>query len=408
MPGYSPSAMLAPLSPPVTEAAVEASSVCYPADYIKANILELSEYLNGLVDHTNFFGTPINDPYSPSLQTLHDRLQAGYLSPSPISALTKDVKRIKQTLSQRTSVPAAQRPLEDFEDLYYALLARILAMQHTLTIRLESGFNTPSDVLFVGGPDVASLHASLWQYWDLLNHPACARALDDAIRQTRVNHIYTEIMSELNANIITSADADALLLDLYTNKDEAEGLDEIRIGSPAMISGWLDEKYRTVLILEKDETERVAREMRRHAKIKVAAPKIHKRRSQSPKKRASLQKMLEGLEKMCDGPGTLVTDAVRHVDAKKAEKAVLHHPVQYPSQAAEQERARKEQLRQSREWELKAQRVSEYSQYLRNAASRNARRVVSSTLYSNTRRGSGFGNAPVQDYRGYEAGVMEF
>jgi hypothetical protein len=404
MPGYTPFAVLAPFSQPVTEAAIKASAESYPADYIIANILELSGYLNGLVEHTSLFGALSNDPYTPSLKTLHDRLQAGYLTPSPISALTKDTKRLQQMLDKRITVAAAKRPLEDFEDVYYAILARMQAMLHTLNIRLSSGFNTPTDLLFTNGPDIASLHASLTQYWDLLNHPACARTLDDAIRQSRVNHIYTEIMAELNTNIITSADADALLLDLYTDKDSAEGLDEIRCGSPAMIGAWLEEKYRMVMMVEKEESERVARAVHRHAKVKVAVPKVQKRTSHSPRKRPSLQKMLDGLERLQDGPGMKVGEAMREVDAKQADKAVLHSPVQYPSPAVDQDHARRVQQRQSREWELKARRVSEYSQYLRGAASRDARRVVSSTMYSSALRASGYSNAPVQE----ESGFMEF
>jgi hypothetical protein len=408
MPGYNPIAVLAPFSLPVTEVAIKASAESYPADYIIANILELSGYLNGLVEHTNLFGALNNDPYSPSLKTLHDRLQAGYLMPSPISALTKDAKRLKQMLDKCITVAAAKRPLEDFEDVYYAILARMQAMLHTLNIRLSSGFNTPTDLLFTHGPDIVSLHASLTQYWDLLNHPACARALDDAIRQSRVNHIYTEIMTELNANIITSADADALLLDLYTDKDSAEGLDEIRCGSPAMIGAWLEEKYRTMLMVEKEENERVAREMHRHAKMKVAVPKVQKRTSQNPRKRTSLQKMLEGMERLQDGPGTVVGEAMREVGAKLPDKAVLHQPVRYLSQAVDQDRAGKIQQRQSKEWELKAQRVSEYSQYLRGAASRNARRVVSSTMYNSAPRASNYDNTTLPEDQEYESGVMEF
>ncbi|KAH8723935.1 hypothetical protein GQ44DRAFT_577936, partial [Phaeosphaeriaceae sp. PMI808] len=253
---------LTPFSPAVTEAAVKACTEVYEAEHIITNLLQLSKYLIDLISYTNIFGFDIHDPYSPSLRTLYERLNAGYVAISPLSGIAKDKKRLRETLEVRLKTPVAERPLEDFEDLYYAIVARMKDMVQMLNIRLASGFNTLSDALYVGGPSIETLCANLAEYWDILNNPSCVRALDDAIRLSRVDRLFEEIYAELEADVITPDDADELLTDLYESKDTTEGFSWIAAWSPAMIGGWLEEKYFILMEVEKSEARSQARKIK--------------------------------------------------------------------------------------------------------------------------------------------------
>jgi hypothetical protein len=393
MPGYAPKAVLTPFPPAVTEVDVIDSQTSYTPDFIIENLLTLTAYLVDLVNHTNIFGQSVHNPYSPSLATLYTRIKKGYVAISPLAGIAKDVARLRKTLGVRVRDPIEQRPLEDFEDLYYAVLARMQDMLQTLNARLASGFNAVSDVLFVSGPSIVDLHDSLTAHWEILNDAATVRAIDDAVRQARVNRLYAEINAELEANVITPTDADELLMDLFESKDTTEGIAWIGGWSPAMIGAWLEEKYRVLMQVEKEQDERQAREMRKRAKmVRVKVKKAS--RSRSLKKRSSLQRLLEdapeGLARLQDRIGALRRGPARRV-------RVQHHGSMEPQrvdeqvwdlQAIEQERIRQEQLQRDREWQLKSQRVSAYSNYLRNAASRDARSIIDSSVYSGSVRGS--------------------
>jgi hypothetical protein len=394
MPGYTPKEVLTPFPPAVTEAAVRASETSYSSDFIIGNLLTLTAYLVDLVHHTNIFGPSVHSPYNPSLATLYARLNEGYLAISPLTGIAKDAARQRKALGVRLRDSIEQRPLEDFEDMYYAVLARMQDMLQTLNARLASGFNAVTDVLFVSGPSIADLYASLTAHWNILNDVATVRAIDDAVRQTRVNRLYSEINAELEANVITPADAEELLTDLFESKDTTEGVAWITGWSPAMIGAWLEEKYRVLMQVEKEEDERQAREMRKRAKMAKVKAKKTTTRNRSPKKRSSLQKLLEGasegMARLQDRTGSLKREPGHHVtveqphgrEAPQVDKQIwdLH--------AMEKERLRQEQLQRDREWQLKSQRVSAYSNYLRNAASRDARSIIDSSAYSYSMRGS--------------------
>ncbi|KAF2031253.1 hypothetical protein EK21DRAFT_25627, partial [Setomelanomma holmii] len=255
--------ILPPLSPTVTEEAVRSCTTVYASEQVIQNLLHLAAYLINLVNDTALFGPAGHDPYTPSLKTLYDRLYSGHLALTPLPDIAKDAARLRQTLKLRWEGSATARPLEDFEDLYYALLARMQDMLHTLNVRLSSGFNALTDTLSPGGPSIQDFATSLAAYWNMFNTPACARALDDAVRQARVTRLYEEIHMALESNTITRADADELLTDLFESKDTAEGMKFIGGWSPAMIGGYLHERYRVLLAVEKEEDMRAAREMRK-------------------------------------------------------------------------------------------------------------------------------------------------
>jgi hypothetical protein len=425
MSNHHPQAVLTPFTLAVTEAEVKATQVIYQPDYIIGNLLKLTDYLVDLVNHTNFFGPAGHDPYSPSLVTLYSRLQAGYVALSPLPGIAKDAWRLRQTLGIRLHDPIAGRPLEDFEDLYYAVLARMQDMMQTLNARLTSGFNCAADLLFANGPSITDLHGSLSEHWDMLNDPAMVRTFDDAVRQSRVNCLYEEINAELEANVITQADADKLLTDLFESKDTTAGIEWIGGWSPAMIGAWLKEKYRVLLKVEKDEDERQAREIRKRARMKV---RVKKTISKSPTKCSSIEKMLEGMQtgfaRLQDqrggigalrrGPGRRVrfvdqSDEGMQMDAQQVDK---YTPIEAEHQGhnqhgIKQERGRQDELQRAREWQLKSQRVSDYSNYLRGAASHDARSVVLSTVYSGSVPGDTLGSSAPKAAE-EDANMMEF
>lgn len=370
MPG--PSGLLPPFSTAVTQDAVEKSTYdAYPDAYVKTIILELSTYLLTLVDYSLLFGKPANDPYSPSLRTIYDRLHNGCLAPSPLREHANNVERIKSLLAQRqrTHAEPMLRPLEDFEDMYYAVLARMLDIHQVLNARLGSGFNIPPDPVFPTQdiPTISSLFASLSQYWDVLNDVRYAKALDNAIRRSRVTHLHQEILLQLQNNDITQADASELLNDLYDPSEYSgvQGLAWIGGWAPSMISAWLEEKYRCVLGLEKEEETRMAMAERRKAKTIKKGKARQEQSSTVPKH--GIQFGAERLE-----------------DKQQSTKGKLHG--QQENQDPEQLRLLRKDVQDTLDWQLKWQRVSEYSQYLRGMASPDARHQVQTTIYGNDMR----------------------
>lgn len=355
MPGHSSMHSLPLFKPAATEAQVKAATDSHDPEQIICNLVDLSSYLISIDEHTKLFGASSKpDPYTPSLKTLHDRLYAGVSTLSPLSSLTKDAARLRQAASERLNKPVTERPLEDFEDLYYALLARLQDMAQMLTLRVTNGFNQPSEPVFVNGPSIADLYDGLVTYWDMLNEPACARALDDAMRQFRVGVLYREIHAETEASIITPADAEELLANLFESKEFTEGIAWIASWSPAMIGAYLNEKYRVVLRVQREEDERVEREKRKRMTVKKASGSVIKQRS---------------FERM------------RRGSAKQAhflhQRGAVGHPT-YQHVVKDHERVRQEQLHRDQDWQLKSQRVSDYSSYLRGAASHGARSIIGS------------------------------
>ena len=373
MSGSMKSGLLPPFSPAATQAAVEASTEIYPADYVSNIILEISGYLVNLVEHTAIFGRAGNDPYSPSLRTLHSRLHNGQLGPSPIQSHANEHARIKATLGQHIPKNAVHRLLEDFEDLYYAVLARMQDIHQILNARLGSGFSTFTDTIYTDGPSIADLYASLAQYWDVLNHTAFVKSIDAAVRRSRVKYLHQEIIAQVHNDEITQADAEELLSDLYdpNEYDSIQGLAWISGWAPSMVAAWLEEKYRIVLSIEKEATESKNRMDRKRAKMgkKVKQPQ-HELKSKKEAKKAVDEMHMAGVE----------ANVPAQVNQDEQEQSKKGH------------RDSQEELEYALEWQIKTQRVSEYSQYLRSIASRDATYAVASTAPKND---MGFGG-PVQ------------
>ncbi|KAF2632636.1 hypothetical protein BU25DRAFT_382262 [Macroventuria anomochaeta] len=378
--------LLPPFSPAATQAAVKASTDSYPADYISSIIIEISGYLVSFAEKSALFGRLANDPWSPSLRTLRSRLHSGQLNPSPIQSHANESARIRATLGQRTAKDAAHRPLEDFEDLYYAVLARMQDIHQILTARLGSGFSTFTDAVYPDGPSIADLYVSLAQYWDVLNHTAFVKPIDCAIRRSRVKYLHQEIIAQVHNDEITQIDAEELLSDLYdpNEYDGIQGLAWVSGWAPSMVAAWLEEKYRVVLKIEKEDAESKGRMDRKRSKMgkKVKQPQNKLKSRKEGKKAVDEMQMAGGEAKMA-----------MPVDQQMQEQSMRGHQSQ------------QDQLQYALEWQMKTQRVSEYSQYLRSMASRNAKYLVESTASNNDMRTSGLGG-PVQHADNRDTNMM--
>ncbi|KAF3045415.1 hypothetical protein E8E12_001277 [Didymella heteroderae] len=371
--------MLPPFSTAATQAAVEASTAIFPTDYITNIILEISGYLVSLLEQSTLFGRPSNNPFSPSLRTLYARLHSGQLNPSPIQSHANESARVKATLDQHTTQDVTHRPLEDFEDLYYAVLARMQDIHQILNARLGSGFSTFTDPVYPEGPSIADLYVSLAQYWDALNHNAFVKAIDYAVRRSRVQYLHQEIIAQVHNDEITHSDAQELLNDLYdpNEYDGIQGLAWVSGWAPSMIAAWLEEKYRIVLKIEKEDAQSKSRMDRKRARM----VQKFKQPQQELRSKKDVKKTVE--EMQMGGGEVKKTTSVDQQPQEQVMKVQQNHRDQ--AQNPDQDQL----LQYTLEWQMKTRRVSEYSQYLRSMASRDARYLVQSTASNDTRMGSG-------------------
>lgn len=320
--------------PAVTEEAVETITATLPDNYIIAQLLQLSSYLIGIVENTNFFGPVGHDPYSPTLRTLHDRLHLGCINPSILECVANDSERNSEILGQRVHVDIADRPLEDFEDIYYAVLARMRSMLQTINERLHSGFSTVDDLLFGGGPSIEVFSNGLLAFWVVLNEPEFAGTLDAAVRLSRVTATYHEINRMVEMNRITVADAVPFLDELYAAKHEAFGLRyELLEHSPALTGVYLLGRHGVLLDLEAKEYGRKLREAGQLFSPYAGRRKKKEKRSNT---RVMLAGMQKGLRNLRDEDGASSSSAVlrpspgkqvRFVEAKARviSQEVSHH-----------------------------------------------------------------------------------
>lgn len=366
MPSSSKLVLLPPFSAAAAHAAVEASTEPCPTDFIINVLLEISGYLVSLDGQTKLFGRPVIDPYSPSLRTLYSRLHNGYLSPSPIQSHANHHLRIKATLGQRSTKDAEHRPLEDFEDLYYAVLARMQDIHQILNARLGSGFSTLADPIYPNGPSIADTYAGIAEYWDALNQPEFVKPLDCAVRRSRVKYIHQEIIAKVHDREITNEDADELLGDLYDPNEygNIQGLAWINGWAPCMVAAWLEEKYRIVFQVEKEAAEED---------------------NLMKKKPFDVQQQQHELKSIEEGEK--ITNELQSVGGPvKMTKAMHQQPQNYLVKQQKYQHSRlQNELHKELEWQIKAQRVSEYTQYLRSVASSGARYMVEASN-TNTNR----------------------
>jgi hypothetical protein len=399
MPSYttkSTTTLLPPFPPAVTEAAIKSSSTACDPSFVTSNLLSLSSYLVDFVNHTTIFGPAVNDAYQPSLKTLYDRLVAGHASLTPLPALAKDAARLKVSLNTRVEMDISSRPLEDLEDLYYAVLARMQEMLHTLNMRITSGFNTASDALCPGGPSITAWHTSLTEYWAILNEPACGRALDDAVRAGRIDALYGEIQARRARNEISHETADMFLEELYGAKESTEGMMWVAEWNPVVVGVRLEEKYRTLfkVVREEDERRRRERDRRRRSKVPGKDVRVKKRRSVEGRKRCGIEEMLEemqeGLLRLQDG------GPVEHPDDRDTRQLDTTTRIE-DGQANSLDTTQQDHRTPPTEWSAKSQRVYDYAAYLRGQASHDARSIVTGSTYNPLLDGSTLRN-PYEEF----------
>lgn len=326
---------LPPFSAALTRDAVKECTEAYPEKYIKNAILTLSFYLLKLADTTNFFGPDVDDDLSVSLRVMYFRLHDGKLGPNPLDAKFLEEARIIERSEMRTTVPVIERPLADFEDIYYALISRMKEMHHLMNMRLKSGFNEIDEPIFEGGPTMNDLHNSLEQFWSVLNEPGLGKALDDASRRAEADAMHDEIIFRAKIRELTEEEAEEDLQRLWDSEiyDGIQGLHYINSFSPAMISVFLDQKYGLMLQLEAQTKAKNARK-EKLTTIKKKTPHFDPVRVASNMYYSSLS------------------------DTQKMDLVYSEWS--------------QEQLARAIDWQIRYQRVKEYCEYLRQQASESA------------------------------------
>ncbi|KAF2275915.1 uncharacterized protein EI97DRAFT_60601 [Westerdykella ornata] len=273
------------IRPAASQAIVDATTATLPAESVRRVILLVCNELLNMEAKTTLWNAPIPKPFTISLSTLYDRLLDGKLPPSPTKVLspglesqassqtltwTQNTQTLSSMPNRTTSLTPEDRPLQDFEDVYYALLAKLQDLHEMLSVRVANGFTLPATPIFPSGPTVVETCAQLQYFWHVLNDPCLAKALDEAVRRARVDSLHEEIVQKLMREQITEGDAGQLIEDLYTSLNAAKEGEERMPGlawvggwAPSMITAWLEEKYRSLLRREKEAWEWEQREKRR-------------------------------------------------------------------------------------------------------------------------------------------------
>jgi hypothetical protein len=423
--------LLPPFSAAVTQIAVDTATEPFPSDYIIEHLLTLSKYLIKLVDDSNLFGKPGSDTYSASLRTLYDRLQNKQIGPSTLPPGFLSEERIHARIYFRTDEEAVDRPLADYEDLYHALVARMQEMYQLLNLRIDSGFNVASHVVFEGGPSIADLHRCMSEYWDVLNDPACGKALDNAVREARVQTMRDEVLWQVENDYLSHEDAQLQWAQLHSPEvyNSIPGLKFVQDWAPTIIGAYLEQKYRNMLNLEKQEAIFKAIQERRQAKMKslhrraslIGAPEVvngsvrdvrkevlqvrrRRSREQHQLRRSSIKIQDRGIH--TDASQVNQQPQMQYSPSRQAQLHDGHHHIAQSAdlhsstdEDIEQERVRQDRIHNALQWQMRTQRVSEYSSYLRSRASQDARSVVQGTRGSVASSG-----APVLTEQGGEIG----
>lgn len=261
MPHYPPPEILS-LSQSATQTFARTSTP-HPSSHVIGLIIQLSNYLLGVLEHPTLFGRVDKDASRPSLHTLYDRLHVGRPALSPIHKDAKDEAELRPMLGLRVDGAIEQRALQDFEDLYYVLVARMREMCQTLNTWLASKFISLDTILFPGGPTIEDFHLGMSAYWDVFHEGPFVAALDSAVRESRLTRTAQKIMEMVERGDVTIEQAEPCLRSLADCWETGTGLDfQVLAWSPAMVAGYLEEKYRVVLKMEKEQKEQAIKASR--------------------------------------------------------------------------------------------------------------------------------------------------
>ncbi|KAE8835258.1 hypothetical protein HRS9122_07528 [Pyrenophora teres f. teres] len=389
--------LLPAFSASVTELDARTTGTFCSSHHLTEQILKLSSWLIDLSKKKTLFGKYTVDPYTPSLETLFDRLHNKQLGPSLLPSGFIHVDRLNERTNLRVDGEAAYRPLYEYEDLYYALNARMQEMHQLLNLRLRSGFNTITDTVYEGGPNIALFHEKLSGYWTSINKSSCGKALDNAVREAKVMALRQELLWQMENAQITQDDADVMAAKLYSDNvfNNVTGLTYFLDWAPIMVGAYLEAKYRRMLDHEKQEA---AAEERPPKKTygetcypdQYLASILNKGQSipspttfnmQHAKDQATMQDSPKYTAQLHAGHyhqehSAPIYDAEAEAEEKleyeRQERAIIERKIA-------EEREEYEDLKLMLEWKDKLERVLEYSEYLRANASASAQYAVQST-----------------------------
>ncbi|KAF2440753.1 hypothetical protein P171DRAFT_435521 [Karstenula rhodostoma CBS 690.94] len=294
---------------------VEATPLPSPDAIVKTYLLNVTSEILTLQTLTPSLGASSTDRYTPSLQVLHARLQDGHRSPFPGLENRSGEGFARTGKARKTAVSSAMdRPLADFEDMYYAILATVKEMHESIILRLNNGFVDPNALLFPSSQYTIHLfHEWLAHQWSILNEPSLVLALDVAVRKAFVDgHLCQALRSQVDSGQITHEEAEVARAQLYRSDvfDEMPGLSWVGNEHSAMINGRLNEKYRVVFQAEKQAQEKKARWAKKKDRFQKSAkvgPRAGGRRGSGEHRQQQRQVVAEQAQQAVDMPSTTTT-----------------------------------------------------------------------------------------------------
>lgn len=260
----------------LVQEAVQATPLASPDDLVKTYLLNVTSELLTLQSSTTSLGASSTDRYRPSLHVLHARLQHGKHSPFP--GLENRSGESLARMGKENGLVASsamERPLADFEDMYYAILATVKETHESIILRLNNGFVAPDALLFPSSQYTLHFFQEwLTHQWTILNEPSLVLALDVAVRKALVDgHLCHALRTQVDSGKITQQEAEVARANLYQSDVLAEmpGLSWVGNEHSAMINGRLNEKYRLVFQAEKLAYEKKARWAKNRDRLQKAA-----------------------------------------------------------------------------------------------------------------------------------------
>ncbi|KAF2643199.1 hypothetical protein P280DRAFT_393842, partial [Massarina eburnea CBS 473.64] len=252
-----------PLPPAMTEAEVERCPFLMLEEDVKSLLFNITTMLlDHLQQPNSIFGDLDPNPSEPSLQTLYKRLKNNDPAPSLIKGHRKVEALVKERLRPQSFKMPLDRSLEDYEDLFYALVARIRDLHGTLTMHLTHFVPDPDRMLFpASNITMATFHDQLIELFALLNNVALVAALHNAVKRGRAKATHDWRLIQLEKHEITQTEFDMLMNRIYDPPPygDIDGMEFIAGNSSAMICARLQEKYRVFLQLESRTKEKAAR-----------------------------------------------------------------------------------------------------------------------------------------------------
>ncbi|KAF2751759.1 hypothetical protein M011DRAFT_463268 [Sporormia fimetaria CBS 119925] len=255
-------AELSAIYPPATPTVLQQVEHEFEELPLKQLLLLVSNHLIELDTKSTLWRIPRRRPYTVSLTTLLERLYTGKPSPrtsvltgAPVLPSLQTLQSTSDIQPQNIPQDAADplfRPLAAYESIFYALLSKTLEIHSTLRLRILNGFSSPSHTLYPSGPSIHEVGQQLVEFWSALNQPGCIAALHNAVKRARLESASREIEDAAERGELEAEDAESWIVEMYeiAEIDDGWGIEWVAGWSPAMISAWLEERYRGLLSVE--------------------------------------------------------------------------------------------------------------------------------------------------------------